>query len=75
MLTTLENFSKFLVKIFFAHFPQILTYDVILTPKMSLFWPVSPKMTYFDKIDPINYIFDLSYVNKPDWDNVSKFLE
>ena len=32
-------------------------------------------MTYFDQIDPINYIFDQSYVNKPDLHNVSKFLE
>jgi len=67
--------SKFLVKIFFDHFPKILTYDVILTQKMSLFWPFSPKMTYFDQIDPINYIFDQSYVNKPDLHNVSKFFE
>ena len=71
----LEIFSKFLVKIFFAHFPKILTYDVMLTPKMSLFWPFSPKMTYFDQIDSINDVFVQSYVNKPDWHNVSKFLE
>ena len=32
-------------------------------------------MTYFDQIDPINDIFDQSYVNKPDLHNVSKFLE
>ena len=32
-------------------------------------------MTYFDQIDPINDIFDQSYVNKPDWHNVSKGLE
>ena len=32
-------------------------------------------MTYFDQIDRINNIFDQSYVNKPDWHNVSKFLE
>ena len=75
MLTPPRTFFQiFSVKIF-AHFPQILTYDAILTPKISLFWPFSPKITYFDQIDPINDIFDQSYVNKPDWHNVSKFLE
>ena len=63
------------MKIFFAHFSQILTCDVILTPKMSLFWPFSHKMTYFDQIDPINDIFDQSYANKLDWNKFSKFLE
>ena len=33
------------------------------------------KMTYFDQIDPINDIFDQSYVNKPDWHKVFKVLE
>ena len=41
-----NNFYKILKKIFFHHFPQILTYDVILTPKMTKFWPFSPKMTW-----------------------------
>ena len=45
----LHNVSKFLEENFVDHFPQILTYDVILAPKMS---PFSPKMTYFDQIDP-----------------------
>ena len=67
-------FYKYLVKIFFDYFPQILTYDVILTPKMSLFRPFPPKMTYFDQIDPINDIFHQSYGNKPDWKIFSKFL-
>ena len=69
---------KFLLRIFyyfFFIFHKMLTYDVILAPKMSQFWPFPPKMTYFDQIDPINVIFDQSYVNKPDWRNVSKFLE
>ena len=34
----------------FHHFPQILNYEFILAPKMSNFWPFSPKMTYFDRI-------------------------
>ena len=67
-------FQIFSEKIFCPLF-QILTYDVIFTPKMRLFWPFSPKMTYFDQIDPINDIFDQSYVNKPDLHNVSKFFE
>ena len=47
-----NNFSNFLVKNFFDHFPKILTYDVIFTPKMRPFGTFSPKMTYFDQIDP-----------------------
>ena len=31
----LNNFSKFLEKFFSDHFPQILSYDVILAPKMT----------------------------------------
>ena len=50
------------MKKLFDHFPQILTYGVILAPKMSEFWTFSPKMTYFDQIDPINDIFDQIYV-------------
>ena len=46
----LETFREKL----FYHFPQILTYDVILATKMTQFWPFSPKMSYFDQIDPIN---------------------
>ena len=38
-------------------------YDVILAPKMT---PFSPKMTNFDKIEPINDTFDKNYLNKPD---------
>ena len=53
-----NNFYKLLVKKLFYNFPQILTYDVILASKMTLFWPFSPKMTYLDKIDPINDISD-----------------
>ena len=64
-----NNFSKLLVKKLFDHFPQILTHGVILAPKMSEFWSFSPKMTYFDQIDPINVIFGKNYVHKPDWNN------
>ena len=52
-----NNFSKHFVKKLFDKFPQILTYGVILAPKMSEFWTFSPKMTYFDQIVPINMIF------------------
>ena len=54
---------------FFDHFHQILTYDVILAPKMTRFGPFSPTMAYFDQIDPINDIFVQIYVQKPDWNN------
>ena len=37
-----------------------------LPPKMSEFGTFSQKMTYFDKIYPINDNFDQSYVHKPD---------
>ena len=30
------------------------------------FGPFSPKITYFDQIDPINDTFDPIYVHKPD---------
>ena len=63
----------------FYRFPQILTYDVILASKMTLFWPFSPKMTYFDQIYAIIDIFDQFSVHKPDWNNkwrhMSKFGE
>ena len=65
----LNTFSNILEKKFVHHFPQFLTYDVILTPKMTQFWPFSQKMTYFDQMDPINDIFDKIYVHKPDWNN------
>ena len=32
---------------------KILTYDVILVPKMNQILPFSPKMTYFDQTEPI----------------------
>ena len=35
-------------------------------PKLREFGAFSPKMTYFDQIDPINDIFDQIYVHKPD---------
>ena len=56
----------------FDHFPKFLTYDVIFPPKWPPFWP---KMSYFDQIDPINGIFDQTYVHKPDWNNFFKLLE
>ena len=37
----------------FDHFPEILTYDVILAPKMSHFHQFSPKMTYLAKLTPL----------------------
>ena len=39
------------------------------------FGPFSPKMTYFDQMDPINDTFDQIYVHKPDWNNFQKLLE
>ena len=66
--------SKNLNEKIFDHFPQILTYGVILAPKMYEFWTFSPKMTYFEKIDPINDIFAQNYVHKPDWNNFYKLL-
>ena len=42
-------------KIIFSSYHKILTYGVILAPKMIQFWPFPPKMTNFDQIDPINY--------------------
>ena len=67
-----NNFLIFLVKKFFHHFPKILTYDVILPPKMRPFGTFSPKMTYFVQIDPINDYFDQIYVHKPDRNNCYK---
>ena len=43
--------------------------DVILAPKMTKFLPFSPKMTYFDQIDPINDMFEQRYINKPYFNN------
>ena len=53
-------FSIFFCEKFFEHFPTILTYDVIFTPKNEGIWDMtfSPKMTYFDQIDPVNDTFD-----------------
>ena len=59
-------FFRILDENFFHQFPQILTYDVIFTPKMRPFGTFSPKMTYFDQIDPINDNFYQIYVHKPD---------
>ena len=67
-------FPKFWKKSF-PLFHQIFDLWRHFGPKNELFWPFSTKMTYFDQIDPINDIFDQSYVNKPDWHNVFKFLE
>ena len=68
-------FYKVLGKELIDLFPKILTYDVILDSKMTLFWPFSPKMTYFDQIYAINDIFDQISVHKPDWKNFLKLLE
>ena len=38
----------------FHHFPQILTYGVILAPKMTIF----TKNYFFDQIKAVNDIFD-----------------
>ena len=67
-----SNFYKLLE--IFGPFLQDFTYDVILAPKMTQFWPFSQKMTYFDPIDPINDIFDQIYVHKPYWNNFEKLL-
>ena len=64
-----NNFYELLKIKFFDKFPKILTYGVILAPKMTQFGPFSPTMTYFDQIDPINGIFNQIYVHKPDWNN------
>ena len=45
-------FRNFLEKIFFDRLPKNFTFDVFFAPKMTQFWPFSPKMTYFDQIYP-----------------------
>ena len=35
-----NNFSNFLEKNFFDHFPKILTYDVIFTPANEAIWDI-----------------------------------
>ena len=40
-----EIILKTFGKIFLNQFPQILIYDVIFAPKMTKFWPFSPKLT------------------------------
>ena len=60
---------------FFDHFTKMLTYDVILAPKMSHFDQFSPKMTYFGQIDPFNDFFSQIHPWRPPWNNFSKFLE
>ena len=57
------------MKKIFDHFPKILTYDVIFTPKIEGIWDIFTKMTYFDQIDPINDYFYQIYDHKPDWNN------
>ena len=42
---------------------------------MTQFWAISPKMTYFDQIDPINGNFQQIYVHKPDGNYFCKLLE
>ena len=64
-----NNFYKLLGEKLFDQFPKILTYDVILAPKMTQFWTFSRKMTYFDLIDASKDIIDQIYVDKPDWNN------
>ena len=55
----LETFSK---KYFW---PNSLNFGLCrhFGPKMTQFWQFSPKTNYFDKIDPINAIFDQIYVH------------
>ena len=60
------------MKKLFDHFPQILTYGVILAPKMSEFWTFSPKMTYFEKIGPINDMFEQIHTHELDRDTFKK---
>ena len=57
----------------FEHCPQILTYHVILAPKMTQFCPFSPKMTYFGQIYAINDNFDHISIHKPNWNNFKNF--
>ena len=64
-----NNFWDSFKKERFSSHHKILTYDVILAPKMTPFWQFSPKMTYFDKIYAINDIFDHISVHKSDWNN------
>ena len=64
-----NHFWKLLGRKLFHHFPQISTYDVILGHKITQFLLFSPKMTYFNQIDPINDIFYHIFVHKPDWNN------
>ena len=66
------------MKKLFDQFPKILTYYVILAPKIGQNVPILTiftKMTYFDQIDPINDIFYQIYVHKLEWNNFQKPLE
>ena len=78
LMTILNNFMSInLTEIIFINFYwkifhhslQIFTNGAILAPKMSQFWTFSPKITYFDQIDPINDIFNQI------WPHMSKFGE
>ena len=50
-------------------FPKLSPYDVIFAPKISQYWPFSPKMAYFDQIYAINDIFHKISVHKIDWNH------
>ena len=56
-----NNFFKLLEIKLFDHFPQILTYDASLAPKMTKFLPFHLKWPILTKFTPINDIFDHIY--------------
>ena len=77
----LDRVNEFLVKFIHIDPPgiifQIFYWKNVLTtfpkfwpPKMRPFGIFSPKMTYFEQIDPINDTFGNIYGRKPDWNNL-----
>ena len=48
VIVLLNNFSKLLEKQIFDQFPQILTYDVILAPKIDQNYPILTILTNND---------------------------
>ena len=58
-------FKNFLEKKYLTTFRKFLAFGAILAPNDPIL-TISPKITYFDQIDPINDTFDQIYVHKPD---------
>ena len=58
--------------IFFWNYGDIFVPNIMIQndPILTIF----TKKTYFDQIDPINYIFDQTFIDKPDWNNFYKLL-